>query len=159
MATPLADPHSPPSRLTSVPTILLVAPNGRVQDSLRILLIGLPLNVIGPVADARSALALAQAWQPPVAVIDYSLPAAEVADVLERFRGLSPAVRCLALVETIDQLSEAKAAKVEGLLLKGYRLDDLAAAIHQLLGEPPHSPPTSLAAGPNPLVLQRKDNA
>jgi CheY-like chemotaxis protein len=128
-----SDPGCPP---TLLPALLLVAPNGRVQESLRVLLSDLPLKVIGPVADARSALALVQEWQPPLVLLDFGLPAAEAGEVLERLHAHSPAVRCLALVETVDQLAEAKAGQVDGILLKGYRLDDLTSAIDKLLADP-----------------------
>ena len=60
------------------PHILMIAPIGRAQDSLRVLLSGLPITLIGPVGEARSALALIQEWHPALVVLDFSLPKTEV---------------------------------------------------------------------------------
>jgi DNA-binding NarL/FixJ family response regulator len=115
--------------------ILLCAPAGRFQESLRILLSSLPLHVIGPATETRSALALLHAWHPALVVLDFALPEAELAVMLQSLQTEWPEIRLLALVDSVDQLTEAKAWGIKKVLLRGFRLEELYAAItSQLAG-------------------------
>ena len=135
-------PQTPPT-----PAILLCAPTGRFQESLRILLSsGFALHLVGPVAEARSALALAQAWHPALVVLDFALPEAELSAILNSLQSDWPNVGQVALVDSVDQLTEAKAWGIKQVLLRGFRLEELYTAItSQLNGgavsaQPNHNP-------------------
>jgi DNA-binding NarL/FixJ family response regulator len=119
----------------SSPATLLCAPAGRFQESLRILLTGLSLHVIGPVAEARSTLALLHAWHPALVVLDFALPEAELSAILQSLQTNWPEVRLVALVDSLDQLAAVKAQGLDQVLLRGFRLEELYAAItSQLTG-------------------------
>lgn len=118
-----------------VPIILICAPAGRYQESLRVLLSALPLQVIGPATEARSALALLQAWQPALVVADFALPPAELMAILQSLQAERPAVRLVALVDTVEHFTEAKAWGIKRVLLRGFRVEELFEAItSQLAG-------------------------
>jgi DNA-binding NarL/FixJ family response regulator len=118
--------------------ILLVAPAGRFQESLRVLLAGLQLHVVGPAAEARSALALLQAWRPTLVVLDFAVPTAELTEILLGLQTEWPTVRLVALVDSVEQLTEAKAWGIKNVLLRGFRLEELYTAITaQLAGVDP----------------------
>jgi DNA-binding NarL/FixJ family response regulator len=120
-----------------LPIVLLSAPVGRFQESLRILLSGLPLQVVGPVAEARSTLALLHAWQPALVLLDFALAEAEVAAILHCLQLEWHEARLVALVDSVDQLAEAKAWGIRKVLLRGFRLEELYGAISsQLAGAP-----------------------
>lgn len=119
------------------PATLLIAPAGRMQESLRVLLSAYSLKVIGAVAESRSALALAQAWRPALVVLDFGLPGDEATALLKHFQAEWPASRCLALVETTEQLAGARAGGADEALFKGFRIEELYAAIDRLLDRPP----------------------
>jgi DNA-binding NarL/FixJ family response regulator len=133
-------PESPP-----LPVILLCAPVGRFQESLRILLSGLPLHVVGPVAEARSTLALVRAWQPALVVVDFALAAGEISAILQSLPAERPEARLMALVDSVDQLAEAKTWGIKEVLLRGFRLEELYAAITSQLATVANSLPPRAA--------------
>ena len=122
------------------PATLLIAPAGRSQESLRVLLSAYSLKVIGAVAESRSALALAQEWRPALVVLDFGLPGDEASTILKRFQVEWPTSRCLALVATMEQSAEASAGGAQEVLLKGFRIEELYAAINRLLINPLDEP-------------------
>jgi DNA-binding NarL/FixJ family response regulator len=124
-------PNSPET--SPLPVILLCAPAGRFQESLRILLSGLPLLIVGPVAEARSTSALVQAWQPTLVLLDFALEAADISAILRGLQTEWPQVGLIALVDNVDQSAEARARGIKNVLLRGFRLEELHAAIRSQL--------------------------
>ena len=61
--------------------------------------------------------------------------------MLERLQTRWPEIHCLALVETAEQMMEAKTDQAEAILFKGYRLDELLAVINRLLTSHLPAPP------------------
>ena len=120
-----------------LPVVLLSAPAGRFQEGLKILLSGLPLHVVGPVAEARSTLALLHAWQPALVLLDFALAEAEVEAILYCLQIEWPEARLVALVDSVDQLALAKAWGVKKVLLRGFRLEELYEAIASQLASAP----------------------
>jgi DNA-binding NarL/FixJ family response regulator len=131
---------APISKTFAPPVILLCAPAGWFQESLRVLVSGMPFNVIGPVAEARSVLALLQAWHPGVAVVDWDLAEEERQPIVQTLQRDWPEVRRVAVVDNASQMAEAKTQGVETVLLRGFRLDEFRAAVIAPLPGPGHLP-------------------
>ena len=118
-----------PCKAPSLPSVLLCSLEGRYQASLRVLLSGLPLQIIGPVAEARSAIALLDAWHPALVVVDFSLPTAELAVIVQRLQANTPTVPVVALADRTEQVTEANGWGIHTVLLRGFRLEEFYAAV------------------------------
>ncbi|HKZ82080.1 MAG TPA: response regulator transcription factor [Anaerolineae bacterium] len=124
--------------------ILLVDDDPAVRRGLRMRLAAEPdLNLVGEAADGLTAIALAEALRPDVALIDVELPLMDGIAVAERLRGLCPrpAVIMLTLRDDADTRERACAAGVSAFVAKRGIPDELIAAIRQAVRPPAAAPP------------------
>jgi len=124
--------------------VLLVDDDPAVRRGLRMRLAAEPdLNLVGEAADGLTAIALAEALRPDVALIDVELPLMDGIAVAERLRGLCPrpAVIMLTLRDDADTRERACAAGVSAFVAKRGIPDELIAAIRQAVRPPAAAPP------------------
>lgn len=91
--------------------------------------------IVGPVADGVSAVTLARAERPELAIVDYRMPELWGSELVRALRDASPSM--LVVVYTAeagpDVLREVVAAGAAGLLLKEAPLPDIARALASVL--------------------------
>ena len=124
--------------------VLLVDDDPAVRRGLRMRLAAEPdLNLVGEAADGLTAIALAEALRPDVALIDVELPLMDGIAVAERLRALRPrpAVIMLTLRDDADTRERACAAGVSAFVAKRGIPDELIAAIRQAVRPPAAAPP------------------
>lgn len=93
-------------------------------------------EVVGPVADGALAVALAEAEQPELAVVDYRMPGVAGRELVGRLKEAAPGLAVLVYTaeagETVAQ--EALANGADGILLKEAPLADLLRALAAVRG-------------------------
>ena len=111
---------------TNLTTILIVAPAGRVRDSLRVL-----LKSTRPLIYIEWAEEIHQlADTPPTLVfLDATLPNDQAWQALEHIRRHYPQHRCLILAHSADHQKRTQAAGARAVLLEGLTAASLFAAI------------------------------
>lgn len=92
------------------------------------------LSVVGECADAESALALAEAERPDIALVDLELPGRSGLWLLEEMRARQLPVRCVVLTSYADaeHARAALGAGAQAYLLKRIDPEDLANALRQV---------------------------
>jgi len=114
--------------------VLLVDDDPAVRRGLRMRLAAEPdLNLVGEAADGLTAIALAEALRPDVAVIDVELPLMDGIAVAERLRGLRPrpAVVMLTLRDDADTRQRAGAAGASAFVTKRGETAELLCAVRR----------------------------
>ena len=126
-----------PTKITEVDgdaSALVVAAPGRKRNSLRILLRAAPrITIVDLVDDAPSALKSSVDRPPDLLVLDLDPSAHGAWMILEQVKAEWPQVRCLVLVDTIQQGRMAKDAGVDGILVSGFSTNQLLALVEKLL--------------------------
>jgi DNA-binding NarL/FixJ family response regulator len=111
---------------TNITTILIVAPAGRVRDSLRVLLKSTrPLIHIDWAEDINRL-----ADTPPMLVLlDATLPDDQAWQALEHIRSHYPQHRCLILAHSSTHQKQAQAVGAQVIWLEGLTAADLFAVV------------------------------
>jgi DNA-binding NarL/FixJ family response regulator len=110
--------------------VLLADDQAKVRSALKLLLEQeAGLCVVGEAADAEALLAVAQAVQPDVVLLDWELPGHEEAGLLTALRALSSRARVIALSGRLEAGQEALAAGVDGFVSKGDPPERLLAVL------------------------------
>jgi two-component system nitrate/nitrite response regulator NarL len=113
---------------------LIVSRPGRLRDGLRTLLSTQPqIMIVGEADDSPSAQQLVIEHNPALVLLDSDLYDGEVQSMLGWLKGEQPHVRCLVLASNLQKQDLARTYGADGVLLKGYALPDLFAAIEQLV--------------------------
>jgi DNA-binding NarL/FixJ family response regulator len=88
-------------------------------------------EVVGPAPDGRRAIALAEAEQPELAVVDYRMPGLAGSRLIEGLKEAAPDLRVLVYTaETAESVAqEALDHGADGILLKEAPLADLVRAL------------------------------
>jgi DNA-binding NarL/FixJ family response regulator len=88
-------------------------------------------TVVGPATDGEKAIALAEAEQPDVAVLDYHMPTLGGRELLARLRAVVPNTRLLVYTAEPNAalVQEVFAAGAHGIVLKDAPLTDLLRAL------------------------------
>ena len=92
-------------------------------------------DVVGPVADGRRAVALAQETQPELAVIDFRMPRLAGIELIQALREASPATRIAVYTADADEAlaQNVLAAGAVAIVLKEAPLLDLVRALEAAL--------------------------
>ena len=112
--------------------ILLVDDERLVRTGLRMILDGeVDLEVVGEAADGAEALALVDAFEPDVVLMDLRMPRMDGVTATERLATTHPAVRVLVLTtyDTESDILRALEAGARGYLLKDAPPEELFAGI------------------------------
>jgi len=126
-----------------VPRILIVDDHALAREGLRAVLVAGGLDVVGAAADGESAVELARELVPDVVLMDVRLgPGIDGLEATRRIVALGQPTRILML--TLHDMSgyvrEALAAGAAGYVLKDTAIDDLRAAIAQVMAGQPAFP-------------------
>jgi len=112
--------------------VLLADDHAVVRAGLKALVDGQPdLEVVAEAGDGPTALRLAAAAKPDVAVLDFAMPGLDGAETAERLRQVSPGTRSLALTVHEDRsyLKQVLQAGASGYVLKQSAAEELIHAI------------------------------
>ena len=112
--------------------VLLADDHAVVRAGLKALVDGQPdLEVVAEAGDGPTALRLAAAAKPDVAVLDFAMPGLDGAETAERLRQVSPGTRSLALTVHEDRsyLKQVLQAGASGYVLKRSAAEELIHAI------------------------------
>lgn len=125
------------------PRILIVDDHALAREGLRAVLVAGGLDVVGAAADGESAVELARELVPDVVLMDVRLgPGIDGLEATRRIVALGQPTRILML--TLHDMSgyvrEALAAGAAGYVLKDTAIDDLRAAIAQVMSGQPAFP-------------------
>ena len=92
------------------------------------------LDVVGTAAEASEAMRLLERGQTDVAVVDYSLPGANGAELTGMIKRRHPRTRVLIFTGSVnaEEARLAASAGADGILLKSSPVGDLLTAIRQL---------------------------
>lgn len=119
-------------------TILLVDDHRLVRQGVRLLIETEPtLRMAGEAGDGRNGLALAEALQPDIALIDLGLPDLDGVEVIRRLSAVSPRTRAIALTASLDRrdMDRALAAGARAYVAKHGSGEELLAAINSVLAD------------------------
>lgn len=92
-------------------------------------------EVVGPAADGRRAVQLAEAEQPELALVDYRMPRLAGVELIEQLRAAAPETRIAVYTADADErvAQDALAAGAVALVLKEAPLADLVRALEAAL--------------------------
>ena len=127
----------------TAPRILIVDDHALAREGLRAVLVAGGLDVIGAAADGESAVALARELIPDVVLMDVRLgPGIDGLEATRRIvaLGLPTRILMLTLHDMSGYVREALAAGASGYVLKDTAIDDLRAAIAQVMAGQPAFP-------------------
>jgi DNA-binding NarL/FixJ family response regulator len=103
-------------------------------DGLQALLRTIPEIEIAAQTDGESrALALIAQLHPAIVLLDSSLAFREQLPALRQIKDEYPQTGCIVLVENVQQQSATREAGADIVLIKGFNIEMLRAAIHQIL--------------------------
>jgi DNA-binding NarL/FixJ family response regulator len=116
--------------------VLIAAGVGRLRDSLQNVLLAMPwVTITGQAADDASALRMVVERHPTLVLLDVNLPDGEVPALLEQIKARWPDIRCLVLADNARQRQAADAAGADSVLIRGFSVTELFAAIEELSRE------------------------
>lgn len=100
--------------------ILLADDHPMIRTALEVLLRDSEFEIVGTAASGDAALAEAERLSPDILLLDLQMPGGTGMDVLRRLRAEKAQLKVILLTAAIDDSSllEAKALKVEGIVLK-----------------------------------------
>jgi len=125
--------------------LMLVDDHNLFRDGLRMVLGRYDdLEVVAEAADARQALAAADASRPDVVVLDVSLPGMDGVQAARELQRRQPAARLLvvSMHEREEDVARALAAGVRGYAFKSQRSDEVVEAIRAVGRGEQYVPPT-----------------
>ncbi len=112
--------------------VLIADDHPLFRDGLRVLLESVPeIEVVGEAATGEQAIALAQAAQPDVVLMDIRMPGINGIEATRRIAVANPGVKVLMLtmLEDDDSVFAAVRAGASGYLLKGARQAEILRAV------------------------------
>lgn len=120
--------------VTSGASLLVVARPGRLRQGLQALLRTIPeIEIVGQADCDAEALVLIVQQQPSLVLLDSSLAFPDVLTVLAEIKRAYPQIRCIVLVENVQQQGAAREEGADVALITGFSAKVLHAAIHDLL--------------------------
>jgi len=114
--------------------------------------------VVGPAADGRSAVRLAEAEQPELALVDFRMPRLSGLDLVTALREASPATRVVVYTADADEqlAQDVLAAGAAALVLKEAPLADLVRALDAALRGASYLDPALAKAGSTGSLTRRE---
>ncbi|CAG0993293.1 hypothetical protein PLCT2_02596 [Planctomycetaceae bacterium] len=106
---------------THCATALIIAPPGRLRESLRVLVRA--VNWIAQIEladDGPAGLRLIADYSPALVLLDTLLPEEQVWETLRQIKLKRATVRCVVLAQTRAQEQQAQVAGADGVLLNGF---------------------------------------
>jgi DNA-binding NarL/FixJ family response regulator len=113
-----------------------VAKPGRLRDALYTLLKATSQpEIITQVDEGPAVLKMILEYNPGLVVFDSYLPDKEVSAMLGRIKAIQSQIRCIVLVNTIEQQQAAKSAGADAVLLKGFSTKNLLDTVEKFMAE------------------------
>jgi DNA-binding NarL/FixJ family response regulator len=105
-------------------------------------------TVVGPAVDGHQAVALAQAEQPELAVVDYHMPRLSGRELLVQLKDAAPQTRVVLYTADASPalVQEVLAAGADAIVLKDAPLDDLCRALSSVQAGQPYIDPSLASA-------------
>jgi len=118
--------------------VLVAKAPGRVRDGLCSLLCHQPQIRLVEVVQDEQALLKCLAVEPwnSVVLLDADICGPDLPGRLARLRLQAPHLRCILLVDTVEQQTRALAAGASDALIKGFSVEEFLAAIERAEPEP-----------------------
>lgn len=115
-------------------SVLIISRPGRMRDGLRALIRAIPnLTIAGQVDDCNVVLQLIAQGQPDLLLFGSNLPLPEVEQILYAVKTRWPGIRCVVLMDNIEQLLRVRAAGADSVLLAGFSSNTFFSTVEQLL--------------------------
>ncbi len=115
---------------------LIIAPPGRLRDSLRVLLRASGrIGRVEETDDARFGLQSIAEHPPGLVVLDAGLEEDDAPGILPQLKGEWPQLPCLVLVRSLDQEPMARAAGADAVLQAGFDTETFFSTIEHLLAD------------------------
>jgi len=119
-----------------MPRVFLVDGQSAVRSALRLLLLGLNMQVVGEAADWSTTLAQAPATHPDMLVVHWGLLPTGAGAALAELRVACPAVRVVVLSSQLGVRQAALAAGVDAFISIGEAPDRVAERLRAAVGAP-----------------------
>jgi len=117
------------------PSVLIVAPPGRLRDALQVMVRAVPqIGYTVQTDDAPAVLSAAEHY-PALVLLDTDLPGHEAWTVLQQIKARWPQTRCIVLVNNGQQSQIANAHGADAVLVKGFMGVTLKETVAKLLYE------------------------
>jgi DNA-binding NarL/FixJ family response regulator len=115
-------------------------------------------DVVGPAADGRRAVQLAESDQPELALIDFRMPRLAGLDLVSALREASPATRIVVYTADADErlAQDVLATGATALVLKEAPLADLVRALEAALRGASYIDPALTKTAPKGKLTQRE---
>lgn len=120
--------------------VLIVSPNGRIYDSLRVLLRAREgLVLVGQAAGSAAGLRLVAEWSPSLVLLSTDLPGDEAWTLLWLLSRCRPQVRCCVLAQNSAEEHRARQMGAYAVLQTGFAAEDLYRLVETVEQEQPMS--------------------
>jgi DNA-binding NarL/FixJ family response regulator len=120
------------------PTLLVFAQHGPVLESLAAFLeLASAARIVATVDSVAAMEQALAAGVPDLVILGTGSAKDDVAGLVQQIKAGRPGLRCLALVESREQLAAAQAGGAEAALLWGGATDQLAATVRMLTATEP----------------------
>ena len=119
---------------TDCTSALIIAPPGRLRDSLQVLLqAGNELALAGQADDARSGLRMIAEHRPTLVLLDTRLPDDDAWQVLAHLKRNYPQIRCFVLAHNFKQERRARETGADAIFLAGFSAETFFEAIESIV--------------------------
>jgi DNA-binding NarL/FixJ family response regulator len=119
---------------TNCTSALIIAPPGRLRDSLQVLLqASNSLAPAGQADDACSGLLMVAEYRPALVLLDTHLPGDDAWQVLEHLKHNYPQIRCFVLAHSFDQERRAQETGADAVFLAGFSAETFFEAIKSIV--------------------------
>jgi DNA-binding NarL/FixJ family response regulator len=119
---------------TNCISALIIAPPGRLRDSLQVLLqAGNKITLAGQADDARSGLQLVAEYRPALVLLDTYLPGDDAWQILEHLKRNYPQIDCFVLAHSFDQERRAQEAGADAVFLAGFSAETFFEALKSIV--------------------------
>lgn len=124
--------------------VLIVSRPGPLRESLQALLATvLPAGAIEVVDDTATALTMVAKDRPALVVLDFDPSDDSVWELLSRIQVTHPRIRCVVLVDDMQQRERVLSFCAEEVVMKGCRAEQLSATIrHTMFEDGSHRTPS-----------------
>ena len=113
--------------------ILIVATPGNLQAGLQALLTKLPDVETLVATDERSTLRAVERHNPALVILDYEVSGDDYRAMVRQIKGQRPTIRCLVLVDQVEEREDALENGADAVLIKGYPALKLIAVVEELM--------------------------
>lgn len=116
--------------MTDITVVLIIAPIGRLRDSLRVLLrASNHIEHVDQADNVFAGLRMAADFAPALVLLDVNAPGNGIEQDVRQIRALRPRPACVVLTYAADQERQARAAGADGILQAGASAEAFFATV------------------------------